>query len=515
MSIDETIENLKKYLLQKDQKKPLINYSIQFLSDNYENLLKSSIFFKLPLKAILNINYYVTSNNYHEIIAYKPNSNIFDIFPNCSVSTLDFLINTRKFKVDMKDKNGYPLLWIALLSKRNDLYEYLVSQGAKMGSFVPVFKPCFQKTRNYENYLIEAIEKDDFLTFMNILKNYSPKIKDVTNDYLMKIALEKSCFPFPFIQYLIERHNSQYYYSYENGESSLHIATEKGYFQILQYLLKDEIEKEKNNVIKIIVFGKIITPLINSLIYSNPIGDYDPNIEDFYPYEMQIDGNSVKLNIYDSTGQDDFAALRTSYMRQGRCFVLVYSIDDKKSFQEISELYKEIFGTKGATQNVPIVICGNNCDREDQRVVSKAEGESLASKLKCHFFETSPITNYQIHDAFESVVRDVLKEDGLFQEFEIPVDNEDNTPLHIAAKNGYLQIVQLFIEKLFVDKNIKGYQDKTPLHYAAENGHLDVVKYLIDEGADKNSSDKIGKTPLNLALEYKKLNVVNYLQSIE
>ena len=163
---------------------------------------------------------------------------------------------------------------------------------------------------------------------------------------------------------------------------------------------------------KIVVFGAGAvgkSALTIQFVQGQFITDYDPTIEDSYKRPLNVDGESVQLDITDTAGQDDFAAMRTSYMRQGKGFILVYAIDDRASFEEIESFHRELIRTK-CTPTVPCVICGNKCDLEDRRIVSKAEGEELAAKLKCKFYETSALTNYQIHDTFVTLVRDIIAE---------------------------------------------------------------------------------------------------------
>ena len=161
---------------------------------------------------------------------------------------------------------------------------------------------------------------------------------------------------------------------------------------------------------KIVVFGAGAvgkSALTIQFVQGQFITDYDPTIEDSYKRPLNVDGESVQLDITDTAGQDDFAAMRTSYMRSGKGFILVYAIDDRASFEEIEAFHKELVRTKPG-EKIPCVICGNKCDLEDRRIVSKAEGEELAQKLGTKFFETSALTNYQIHDVFTTLVRDIM-----------------------------------------------------------------------------------------------------------
>jgi small GTP-binding protein len=144
------------------------------------------------------------------------------------------------------------------------------------------------------------------------------------------------------------------------------------------------------------------------------ITDYNPTIEDSYKRVLAVDGENIQLDIFqldilDTAGQDDFAPIRTSYMRQGKGFIIVYAIDDRASFEEVEVFHRDLTRTKGTT-NVPVVICGNKCDLEDKRVVSKQEGEELAGKLSGIFFETSALANINIENAFRALVKEIKKQ---------------------------------------------------------------------------------------------------------
>ncbi|WCR59442.1 MAG: Phosphocholine transferase AnkX [Wolbachia endosymbiont of Ctenocephalides felis wCfeF] len=89
-------------------------------------------------------------------------------------------------------------------------------------------------------------------------------------------------------------------------------------------------------------------------------------------------------------------------------------------------------------------------------------------------------------------------------------NNCGQTPLHIAAENGWLNIVKYLIDK---DANInaKGEYGWTPLHIAAKNGKLDMIKYLTNKGANINAKDECYSTPLHLVAELGELSIVEYL----
>ncbi|CAM2862814.1 ankyrin repeat domain-containing protein [Legionella worsleiensis] len=82
------------------------------------------------------------------------------------------------------------------------------------------------------------------------------------------------------------------------------------------------------------------------------------------------------------------------------------------------------------------------------------------------------------------------------------------TPLHLAAKRGYVDVVKLMLSKE-INPDLKGYNNKSPIYYATKKGHDAVVKCLLDAGAWVNQG--MGEeeiTPLHLAIEHQQVNVV-------
>jgi small GTP-binding protein len=71
---------------------------------------------------------------------------------------------------------------------------------------------------------------------------------------------------------------------------------------------------------KIVVFGAGAvgkSALTIQFVQGYFITDYDPTIEDSYKRVLAVDNENIQLDILDTAGQNDFAPMRTSYMRQG------------------------------------------------------------------------------------------------------------------------------------------------------------------------------------------------------
>ncbi|MBI5571367.1 MAG: ankyrin repeat domain-containing protein [Desulfomonile tiedjei] len=77
-------------------------------------------------------------------------------------------------------------------------------------------------------------------------------------------------------------------------------------------------------------------------------------------------------------------------------------------------------------------------------------------------------------------------------------NDENDTPLIVAARSGKAELVKLFLEK-GADLEAKNHARFTALAEAARNGHTDSVKLLLAAGAKVNSKTADGSTPLSLA----------------
>jgi GTPase KRas protein len=76
------------------------------------------------------------------------------------------------------------------------------------------------------------------------------------------------------------------------------------------------------------------------------------------------------LDVLDTAGQEEYSAMREQYMRTGEGFLLIYSITSRQSFEEIMTFQQQILRVKDKDY-FPIIVVGNKCDLEKERVVSQ------------------------------------------------------------------------------------------------------------------------------------------------
>lgn len=133
---------------------------------------------------------------------------------------------------------------------------------------------------------------------------------------------------------------------------------------------------------------------------------YDPTIEDSYRKQVEVDGSQCMLEILDTAGTEQFTAMRDLYMKNGQGFALVYSITAQSTFNELQAIRDQITAVKDA-DSVPLILVGNKCDLEDERVVGKDQGQSLAKVYNCAFLEASAKSKINVNEIFFDLVRQI------------------------------------------------------------------------------------------------------------
>lgn len=134
-----------------------------------------------------------------------------------------------------------------------------------------------------------------------------------------------------------------------------------------------------------------------------------PTIEDSYKKHDEFGGKARILDILDTAGMAEYSSLRSQYMQNAMGFILVYSIIQLKTFQDIEPLITQIYEVKQKqpdSKSIPIVICGNKLDLDGpgERAVTTEQGQQLADKYGAKFLECSAKTGQNVRDAFQQLV---------------------------------------------------------------------------------------------------------------
>jgi len=144
------------------------------------------------------------------------------------------------------------------------------------------------------------------------------------------------------------------------------------------------------------------------LIQNHFVDEYDPTIEDSYRKQVVIDGETCLLDILDTAGQEEYSAMRDQYMRTGEGFLIVFAVNNAKSFEDITAYREQIKRVKDA-EEVPMVLVGNKCDLPT-RSIDMQQARDAATHYQIPFVETSAKTRMGVDGAFYTLVREIRKD---------------------------------------------------------------------------------------------------------
>ena len=136
--------------------------------------------------------------------------------------------------------------------------------------------------------------------------------------------------------------------------------------------------------------------------------EHDTTIEDQYKINTTIDEHNCRLEILDTAGQDDYQSVLDTWINFAEGFVLVYSIDDRESFESLKDKYDRVVKNK-SDDVYSVIIVGNKCDLEDKRKVTKEEGESYAKSKGVDFMEVSALKTINVKETFVKLAHNLLE----------------------------------------------------------------------------------------------------------
>ena len=140
---------------------------------------------------------------------------------------------------------------------------------------------------------------------------------------------------------------------------------------------------------KIIFIGDVSvgkTSIINVLMGQKFNNEYEASIGvDFFSKTIKYKGKTIKLQIWDSAGQEKFRSLITNYIRGSSLVFIVYDISSRKSFESLQNWIDFV----NNIENSNIVILGNKIDLDNKREVTTEEGQKFCEEKNYEFFEVS------------------------------------------------------------------------------------------------------------------------------
>ena len=137
---------------------------------------------------------------------------------------------------------------------------------------------------------------------------------------------------------------------------------------------------------------------------------YSPTVGfEFLTFNVKIEDQNIKLQIWDTCGQEVYRSLISSFYRNASLAIIVYSIDKEESFNNVEKWLNDI--KSQSSPNIKIFLIGNKADLEDKRQIPKEKGEILVNENKLNFFsEASAKTGFNVQNIFIEAAKELYIE---------------------------------------------------------------------------------------------------------
>nr|GMD34999.1 ras-related protein rabb1c [Ipomoea batatas] len=126
-----------------------------------------------------------------------------------------------------------------------------------------------------------------------------------------------------------------------------------------------------------------------------PVHDLTIGVE-FGARMITIDNKPIKLQIWDTAGQESFRSITRSYYRGAAGALLVYDITRRETFNHLASWLED--ARQHANANMTVMLIGNKCDLAHRRAVSTEEGEQFAKENGLIFMEASAKTAQNVEE---------------------------------------------------------------------------------------------------------------------
>jgi GTPase KRas len=166
--------------------------------------------------------------------------------------------------------------------------------------------------------------------------------------------------------------------------------------------------EERDKRVRIVMIGSggvgTKTTMVIRFVCGTFFTKYDPTIEGSYEKRVEVDGDDVLMDILDTSGQEEYSALRDQYVKTADVVILGYSVTTIPSFDAVSRLRTQALRSKDVDW-FPMVLCASKIDLVNERAISTEQGEAMARAWQIPFFEVDNFNNINTSEPFYEAYR--------------------------------------------------------------------------------------------------------------
>ncbi|XP_068610881.1 ras-related protein Rab-25b [Brachionichthys hirsutus] len=128
---------------------------------------------------------------------------------------------------------------------------------------------------------------------------------------------------------------------------------------------------------------------------------------EFSTRTVQINGFTIKAQIWDTAGLERYRAITSAYYRGAVGALLVFDITKHLTYESVERWLKELYDH--ADRKIVVMLVGNKTDLQTERSVPTEEAQAFADKNGLLYLETSALESTNVEAAFNSVLAEIQK----------------------------------------------------------------------------------------------------------
>lgn len=125
---------------------------------------------------------------------------------------------------------------------------------------------------------------------------------------------------------------------------------------------------------------------------------------DFSIKTMEVANKRIKIQIWDTGGQEQFSYVRPLYYKGSMGGFIVFDVTNRQSFYNVGKWFKEVYDNTG---QIPIILVGNKIDLPDIQV-TKQEAQKMAQQYNTLYFTTSAKSGASVNLVFDTLVKMIM-----------------------------------------------------------------------------------------------------------
>ena len=192
-------------------------------------------------------------------------------------------------------------------------------------------------------------------------------------------------------------------------------------------------EKDYDFLLKILILGDssvgktlIVQKLKNSNFDGNTLATLGI---DFQFHTIMVLNKRVRLQIFDTAGQEKYKNIATSYYRGVNCIIICFDVTVQDSYNHVKDWLNNI--EYFAKKNVMKVLVGNKIDLKEERKIDSLVANDFAESCNIKYYETSALKNIGVKELFETISETYIKNNP-----EKNVNNTNNDVFKLEDDNN-------------------------------------------------------------------------------